>query len=147
MRGGGNVAFSHLEDLIVAWGAFQDFVEMLAVGVGDEDLSEGIAGDEVDNLFDTLGIEFVEDVVEEEQGSGFASCAFEKVELGEFQGDDVGLVLPLGTFTFDGIASEGHLQFVFVDAMQGITHDAVFDTVTLDDVEQVTSLTMTGVVE
>ena len=84
-----------MEDSVVALGALEDFVEVLAVGVGDEDLSEGIAGDEVDDLFDALGIELVEDVVEQEQGSGLAACPLEKIELGELEGDDVGLVLSL----------------------------------------------------
>lgn len=68
---------------------------MLTVGVGDEDLSESIAGDEADDLFHTLGVEFVKDVIEQEQGSCFAACAFEKVELCKFEGYHVGLVLPL----------------------------------------------------
>ena len=58
---------------------------MLAVGVGDEDLSEGVAGDEVDDLLHATGVELVEDVVQQEQGGGLAACSLQEVELGEFQ--------------------------------------------------------------
>ena len=84
-----------LEDFVVSLGSFQYLVEVLAVGVGDEDLSEGIAGDDVDDLLNALGIEFVEDVVEKEEGSGAAACAFEEIKLCEFEGNHIGLVLPL----------------------------------------------------
>ena len=45
--------------------AAQDQVQMVAVGVGDEDLAELVAGHQPDNLFNTVGIELVEDVVQE----------------------------------------------------------------------------------
>ena len=38
---------------------------MAAVGVGDEDLTELLAGNEGDNLFHAAGVELVEDVVEQ----------------------------------------------------------------------------------
>ena len=68
---------------------------MLSIGVGNEDLSKCIACHEADDLFHALGIKFVEDVIEQEQGSGFAACAFKEVKLGKFEGNHVGFVLPL----------------------------------------------------
>ena len=55
----------HVENFVVVGGGGEDLVEMGTVGVGDEDLTELLSGDEGDNLLDTAGIEFVEDVVEE----------------------------------------------------------------------------------
>ena len=54
-----------VEDLVVVGGGGENLVEMRAVGVGDEDLTELLSGDECDDLLDTAGIELVEDVVEE----------------------------------------------------------------------------------
>ena len=54
-----------VEDLVVVGGGGEDLVEVFAVGVGDEDLTELLSGDEGDDLFDTAGIELVEDVIEE----------------------------------------------------------------------------------
>ena len=39
---------------------------MVAVGVGDEYLSETVARYKLYNLFNTVGVEFVENVVEQE---------------------------------------------------------------------------------
>ena len=58
-------AVVHVENFVVVGGGGEDLVEMRAVGVGDENLTELLSSDEDDNLFDAAGIEFVEDVVEE----------------------------------------------------------------------------------
>ena len=137
----------HLEYLIITLRALQNLVEVPAVGVGDEDLAEGIARDQIDDLLHTLGIELVEDVVEQEQGRGLAARPLQEVELRQLQRDDIGLVLPLRALALDGIAAQRHLQLILVDAVERVAHDAVLLTVALNDVEQRTPLTMARVVE
>lgn len=44
----------------------QNAIEVIAVGVGDEDLPEVLAAHVVDNARHPAGIEFVEDVVEQQ---------------------------------------------------------------------------------
>lgn len=61
-----NPSSLHVENLVIALRTLQNFVQVFAVGVGDEDLSESIAGHQVHYLLHTLGIEFVEDVVQQE---------------------------------------------------------------------------------
>ena len=114
---------------------------MAAVDIGDENLSEGVARDEADDLLHARGVEAVEDVVEQEYGH-LAAQAAQVVKLGELEGDEVGLVLPLRAFTLDGIAAKLHHEVVLVYAVQRIAHDAVFGTPITDGVEQGTAVTM-----
>ena len=65
LEGRGDFAVVDVEDLVVVGGGGEDLVEMGTVGVGDENLAELFSGDEGDDLLNTAGIEFVEDVVEE----------------------------------------------------------------------------------
>ncbi len=55
----------HVEDMRLVRSILQDVGEVLAVGVGDEDLSEIGTVDQVDDTLNPLVIQFVEDVVEE----------------------------------------------------------------------------------
>ena len=45
----------------------QDFVKMFAVGVGDENLAEGVLRHNSDDGLDAARVQFVEDIVQEEQ--------------------------------------------------------------------------------
>lgn len=54
-----------LEDSEIALAACQYLVKMFAIGVGDEDLSKGITGNEIDELLNALCVELVENVVEQ----------------------------------------------------------------------------------
>ena len=59
-----DIALSHGEDFMFNGGLLQNAVEMFAVGVGDENLSEILGCKEVDDVLDALGVQFVEKVVE-----------------------------------------------------------------------------------
>ena len=77
-------------------GLLQNAVEVFAVGVGDEDLSAILGCKEVDDVLDALGVKFVEKVIEEENGSGgTCACVAQKVELCQFETDEIGFALSL----------------------------------------------------
>ena len=59
----------YVEDMRLVRSILQDMGEVLAVGVGDEDLSEIGTVDQVDDALNTLTIKLVEDVVEEQDGA------------------------------------------------------------------------------
>ncbi len=59
-----NLPMLDVEDFVVEGGVAEYLVEVVAVGVGDEYLAEIVAGYQAHNLLYTLGIEFVEDVVQ-----------------------------------------------------------------------------------
>ena len=67
-----DLAVFYVEELVVEVAVRQDLVYMVAVGVGDEYLAEAVAGHQSDDLLHAVGIELVEDVVEQEQGQGGA---------------------------------------------------------------------------
>ena len=69
-------------------------VEVFSIGVGDEYLSEVIGRDQFDDLFHPLGIELVENIVEQQDGSRFA-LSLQEIVLSQFQGNQVGFALPL----------------------------------------------------
>ena len=114
----------------------QDFVQVVAVGVRDEGLSELPAAHEPYNLFHPRGIQLVEDVIEEQDGSRAAARAVQELELGQLQGNEVRLVLSLAAFTLHGVAAQRHLQVILVDAVQGVAHGTVLMAVALYGVEQ-----------
>ena len=60
-----------MEQPIVGCAVAEYLVQVVAVRISDEDLAIAVVGNQSDNLFHAAGIEFVEDVVEQEQwGSG-----------------------------------------------------------------------------
>ena len=91
---------------------------MLAVGVGDEDLTELLASDELHDLFDAAGIELVEDVVEQQDGGAASIGAFEEVELCKFQCNNEGFVLSLTAFSFDGMPAKGEDEVIAMDTVE-----------------------------
>lgn len=67
-------------EAVVAAGERDDVVEMAAVGVGDEYLAEGVGvGDEAHDALHAVAVEFVEDVVEQQQRSHAGGSAQEVV--------------------------------------------------------------------
>ena len=56
-----------MKELIILAHMLEDMVEMVAVGVRDEDLTIVGSGYEFDDLFHALGVELVKDVVEKQQ--------------------------------------------------------------------------------
>ena len=85
----------YFKDLIVEGTASQDLVQMVTVGVRDEDLSEGIARYQSHDLLHPFCIQFVENIVQQQQGCRLGCRPFQEVELGEFQGNGIRLVLSL----------------------------------------------------
>ena len=108
----------HVEDMRLVRSILQDVGEVLAVGVGDEDLSEIGTVDQVDDTLNTLTIKLVEDVVEEQDGLlvEYAGIAEEEC-LTELEGQQESLLLPLAAYTLDRVVAERHLEFVLVDAL------------------------------
>ena len=55
-----------MEDAIVVLTARQYAVQMVSVGISNENLTELIAANEFDNLFHATGIKLVENIVEQQ---------------------------------------------------------------------------------
>ena len=111
-------ACMHVEDMRLVRSILQDVGEVLAVGVGDEDLSEIGTVDQVDDTLNALTIKLVEDVVEEQDGAlvEYAGIA-EEERLTELEGQQESLLLPLAAYTLDRVVAERHLEFVLVDTL------------------------------
>jgi hypothetical protein len=67
--------------LIRAVSLLQYSFDMLAPGVGNENLSELLAGNQPDDMAYALGVEFVENIIEQEDGHDVATMA-DKIEIG-----------------------------------------------------------------
>ena len=108
----------HVEDMRLVRSILQDVGEVLAVGIGDEDLSEIGTVDQVDDTLNALTIKFVEDVVKEQDGLlvEYAGIAEEEC-LSEFERQQESLLLPLAAYTLDRVVAERHLEFVLVDTL------------------------------
>ncbi len=61
-----NFPILHVEDAVVERRSAQYLVEVVAIGIGDEYLSEVVAGYQTHYLLYSLCIELVEDVVEQQ---------------------------------------------------------------------------------
>ena len=64
-----NRAILYMEDFCILVRS-KDLRQVLAVGVGDENLSETFALQETDDVLHACGVEFVEDVIEQENRTG-----------------------------------------------------------------------------
>ena len=95
--------------------AGNNLVEVGAVGVSNKNLTEAVAGYHIDDALHPAGIEFVEDVVEQQDGHGRV-VGFKEIELGKSQGDGIGLALALAARAAHGVAVEQQFQVVTVDA-------------------------------
>ena len=91
---------------------------MVTIGIGDKDLTKIVAGNQTDNLLYTLGVELVEDIVEQQERRRLRTRPLQEVKLCQLQRNDVGLILSLRTLTFHQVAIEGKLQIVTMDTMQ-----------------------------
>ena len=76
-----------VEKFVVLVRVFQYLVQVVAIGVRDEDLSKIVSAYQPDDLLHALCVEFVEDVVEQQQGSCLAPSTAQEVELCQFQGN------------------------------------------------------------
>ena len=82
-----------------------DLVKVGAIGVGNENLTEPVAGHHIDDTLHTARVELVKDVIEQQRGhSGIVGL--KEVKLGKPQGDGVGLALSLAPRTAHGIVVE-----------------------------------------
>ena len=79
----------------------QDIVQMLTVRIGNENLSETVACYQLDDLFHPRGIQFVEDVIKQQQRDGVPR-AMQEVKLCQLQRYQIRFVLPLRAFPLDG---------------------------------------------
>lgn len=72
------------------------------------------------DLFYTLGIELVENIVEQQDRRCIALFP-QKIVLGQFQGDQVSLALSLRAYAFHGILAQHHVHVVPMYAPGGIS--------------------------
>ena len=119
-------AVIYLEDTMFEGGEFvEDGLDASGLGVGEENLSETLAADKGDELFDAWEVEFVEDIVEKQDGF-YSGMVEEVLELGEFQGKGETLLLSLGAEFLQGkIRSELQQEVILVRARIGILRIAV----------------------
>ena len=109
-------------------GGGEDAVEVVAVGVGDEDLSKVVAAHIVDNATHAAGIELVENIVEQQEGRAPLTVVFEIEELRQFHGDEEGLDLSLRGFSAHAVAVHLQVEVVLVGAVEGVADDVFADT-------------------
>ena len=74
----------------------QDLIQILSVCIRNEYLSKLIAIHQMNDLSHPIGIQLVEDVVQQENGSGQAPT-LQEGKLGQLQSDQIALILPLLT--------------------------------------------------
>ena len=106
---------------------------MLAVGVGDENLPEGVLGDDGYDGFDTSSVQLVEDVVQEQQRFE-TRCPGEELVLRQAQGDGKCLLLALRGSAAHGHSTEGQHNVVAVWACRGVAEKVVARAVAFKEV-------------
>ena len=109
-------------------GGSEDAVEVVAVGVGDEDLPKVVAAHIVDDATHAAGIEFVENVVEQQEGRAPLTVVFEIEKLRQFHGDEEGFDLSLRGFSAHAVAVHLQVEVVLVGAVEGVADDVFADT-------------------
>ena len=80
--------------IVVTAELLKDAVDALGACVGDENLTEIVLRHNVDYLLHAALVEFVENIVEEQDGFAPAK-AVDVLKLREFHGHEVGFLLPL----------------------------------------------------
>ena len=98
-------------------------VEVIAVGVGDENLAEVVSTHIVDDAAHAAGIEFVENVVEQQEGRAPLTVVFEIEKLRQFHGDEEGFDLSLRGFSAHTVAVHQQVEVVLVRAVEGVADD------------------------
>lgn len=134
-----------MEESIILGGEAKDFVQVVAIGVGDEGLPEGVSADKCHDALHALSIQAVEDIVQKQDGTCAIARVVKEIVLSQLKRHEHGLVLSLTTLATDGIAVYHHLQIVAMYAMQRVAHGKILVSVALNDIEQRTSLAMTCV--
>ena len=81
---------------------------MRAIGVGDEDLAKGFTAHELNDALHAPGIQFVKDVVEQQQRFLLARLPMQEAILCQLQGQGKGFVLPLAALALHGEAVQQH---------------------------------------
>src|SRR5690606_3978213 len=109
----------------------------LRMGVADEYLPKIVLFDQAHQLGDPVFVQLVEDIVQQENWGG-ARLIFDKVELGQFQGDQKGFLLALAPELLNGMSGYGELQIVLMGAHRGILQDAVPLQIGLQQPQKVT---------
>ena len=108
-------------------------VQMVTIRICDENLSKLVPCHKTHNLFDPLGIQLIEDIIEQEEWGSLCVRALEKIKLREFQGDHKRLVLTLTALALHLMAAVHDLQVVTMDAVKLIDYGAILEAITLDD--------------
>ena len=98
-------------------------------------------------MFYALGIQFVEDVIEQQQRRRFCRHLFQESELCQFQRQHERFVLSLTAFALHRIAAQHHLQVVAMDAVQRIAYRTVLEAVALNNIQQRTSLSVRDILQ
>ena len=99
------------ENVVLRPDEMYDFVQILPVCVGNEYLPEMIRRNQFHDLFYALGIELVENIIEQQDRRGIALFP-QKIVLGQFQGDQLSLALSLRAYAFHGILAQHHVHVV-----------------------------------
>ena len=119
-----NFPRSDLEKAVIFAPTGDDLVQVLAVRVRDKNLSEVTTSDQADDTLYTLGIELVEDVIEEEEWMLRVGRREEGI-LSELQRNEEGLVLPLTSDLADELFAQEHLQVVLMKPHSRVAHQAI----------------------
>src|SRR5690606_22066936 len=107
------------------------------VGVTDEYLPKIVLFDQAHQLGAPVFIQLVKDVVQKENGSG-APLLLDKMELGQFKGDQKGFLLPLAPELLYGMSGYGEFQIVLMGAHRVVLQYAVPFQIGLQQPQKVT---------
>ena len=99
----------------------QDEIEVAAVGVCNENLSEILSTNVFHDACNSLSIQFVKDVVQQQQWHTFFSVLFEKNILCQFHRDEKSLGLSLRRFSLHWITIQFQHEFVLVNAVERLS--------------------------
>lgn len=113
-----NLAILYVENLGV-FVRIEDVGEVLAIGVGNENLSEIVALYHLHDSFYPFAVQSVENIVEEQYRFTYIQS------LCQFECEDEGALLTLAAHLLEGIVAQTHFQVVFVDTLRCPTEDEV----------------------
>ncbi len=93
----------------------QQFLRSFRSSIGDEDLAKVLFCHHLDQTLNAAVIEFVEDVVEEQEGfAGFSG--YKGIELREFERNNEGFLLTLGAKLAQGVAINFKIKFISMNS-------------------------------
>ena len=99
----------------------QNPVQMFTIRIGNKNLSETIPSHQFHNLLYTRSIQFVKNIIQQQQWNR-AARTFQKIELCQFKCYKIRFILPLRTFSFYRKLAQQHVQLVFMNTPQRISH-------------------------